>query len=325
MKKLMFLTLCCTLSLFAKDSLTVYTYNSFVSSWGLGPVVKKNFEKECNCTLNLIGLDDGVSILNRLRLEGKNTKADVILGLDTNFINEAVKTGLIAKHKVDTSKLSLPTKWKNEYFIPYDFGYYALIYDVNKTKNLPKSMDEFLNSKHTIIYQDPRTSTVGFGLLLWLNKLYGDKTTNAWKRLAKKTVTITKGWSEAYNMFLKGEADFVLSYTTSPAYHMIAEGKNNYHAILLNEGHYVQTEVVAKLKNSKNQALADKFLNFVLSSGFQDHVATKNWMYPSTQAKLPREFSLLISPKALEIDTDTVDKSRKTWIKTWQNALVDGK
>jgi ABC-type thiamine transport system substrate-binding protein len=31
-----------------------------------------------------------------------------------------------------------------------------------------------------------------------------------------KTVTVTKGWSEAYGMFLDGEADMVLSYTTSP-------------------------------------------------------------------------------------------------------------
>lgn len=40
-----------------------------------------------------------------------------------------------------------------------------------------------------------------------------------------KTVTVTKGWSEAYGLFLKGESDLVLSYTTSPAYHIIAEKK----------------------------------------------------------------------------------------------------
>ena len=36
-------------------------------------------------------------------------------------------------------------------------------------------------------------------------------------------MTVTKGWSEAYGLFLEGEADMVLSYTTSPAYHLIAE------------------------------------------------------------------------------------------------------
>jgi hypothetical protein len=40
-------------------------------------------------------------------------------------------------------------------------------------------------------------------------------------RALDQTVTVTKGWSEAYGLFLKGESDLVLSYTTSPAYHMI--------------------------------------------------------------------------------------------------------
>ena len=66
-----------------------------------------------------------------------------------------------------------------------------------------------------MIYQDPRTSTPGLGLLLWMQKVYGDKAPEAWQKLAAKTVTVTKGWSEAYGLFLKGESDLVLSYTTS--------------------------------------------------------------------------------------------------------------
>lgn len=76
-----------------------------------------------------------------------------------------------------------------------------------------------------MIYEDPRTSTPGLGLLLWMQKVYGDKAPAAWQQLAKKTVTVTKGWSEAYGLFLKGEGDLVLSYTTSPAYHLIEEKK----------------------------------------------------------------------------------------------------
>lgn len=76
-----------------------------------------------------------------------------------------------------------------------------------------------------MIYQDPRTSTPGLGLLLWMQKVYGDDAPQAWQKLAKKTVTVTKGWSEAYGLFLKGESDLVLSYTTSPAYHILEEKK----------------------------------------------------------------------------------------------------
>ena len=39
---------------------------------------------------------------------------------------------------------------------------------------------------------------------------------NAWKTLSKHTVTVTKGWTESYGAFLKGEGDVVLSVNTSP-------------------------------------------------------------------------------------------------------------
>lgn len=73
-----------------------------------------------------------------------------------------------------------------------------------------------------IVIEDPRTSTPGLGLVLWVKSIYGDKTADAWSKLAPKVLTVTPGWSEAYSLFTKGEAEMVLSYTTSPAYHMIA-------------------------------------------------------------------------------------------------------
>ena len=75
-----------------------------------------------------------------------------------------------------------------------------------------------------MIYEDPRTSTPGLGLLLWMQKCMATRRRPR-QQLAKKTVTVTKGWSEAYGLFLKGEGDLVLSYTTSPAYHLIEEKK----------------------------------------------------------------------------------------------------
>ncbi len=211
----------------AKPTLTVYTYDSFSADWGPGPAVKKAFEAQCNCELKFVALEDGVSLLNRVRMEGKNSKADVVLGLDNNLVQAAQKTGLFAPSDVDTSKLQLPDGWQDKTFVPFDYGYFAFVYDKNKLKNPPKSLKELVDSpeKWRVIYEDPRTSTPGLGLLLWMQKVYGDQAPQAWQKLAQKTVTVTKGWSEAYGLFLKGEGDLVLSYTTSPAYHIIEEKK----------------------------------------------------------------------------------------------------
>ena len=308
----------------AKPTLTVYTYDSFAAEWGPGPAVKKAFEAQCGCELKFVALEDGVSLLNRLRMEGKNSKADVVLGLDNNLLQAAEQTGLFTASNVDTASLTLPDGWHNNTFIPYDYGYFAFVYDQNKLKTPPKSLKELVESdqKWRVIYEDPRTSTPGLGLLLWMQKIYGDDAPQAWQQLAQKTVTVTKGWSEAYGLFLKGEGDLVLSYTTSPAYHLITEKKDHYAAADFAEGHYLQVEVAARLKNSHQPQLAQQFMQFILSDAFQQTIPTGNWMYPVTKTALPVGFTTLTVPQtALQFTPQQVAQQRAEWINAWQRAV----
>ena len=308
----------------AKPVLTVYTYDSFSADWGPGPAVKKAFEAQCDCELKFVTLEDGVSLLNRIRMEGKNSKADVVLGLDNNLVQAAQKTGLFAESQVDTSTLKLPDGWHNTTFVPFDYGYFAFVYDKTRLKNPPKSLKELVDSpeKWRVLYEDPRTSTPGLGLLLWMQKVYGDQAPQAWQKLAQKTVTVTKGWSEAYGLFLKGEGDLVLSYTTSPAYHIIEEKKENYAAASFAEGHYLQVEVAAQLASSKQPALAQQFMKFMVSPDFQRTIPTGNWMYPVIDTPLPAGFAALSVPSsALQFSPEEVASQRSGWISQWQRAV----
>ncbi|HHF0508110.1 TPA: thiamine ABC transporter substrate binding subunit [Vibrio antiquarius] len=309
----------------AENTLTIYTYDSFAADWGPGPKIEQAFEAICSCDVNFVALDDGVSILNRLRLEGGNSKADIVLGLDNNLMAEAKKTGLLTEHNVDTANTVLPNGWSDTTFVPYDYGYFAFVYNTEKLANPPKSMKELVETRDDlkVIYQDPRTSTPGQGLMLWMKSIYGDDVTQAWQKLASKTVTVTKGWSEAYSMFLNGESDLVLSYTTSPAYHLIAENDSKFATANFAEGHYMQVEVAAKVKGAKNSELANQFMNFILSDEFQSAMPTGNWMYPVTDVELPKGFETLSVPnKSLSFSADEVAKMRKSWIREWQSALT---
>ncbi|WP_429208736.1 thiamine ABC transporter substrate binding subunit [Aeromonas veronii] len=308
----------------AADTLTVYTYSSFTAEWGPGPKIKQAFEKACDCTLNLVPLEDGVAILNRLRLEGNHSKADLVLGLDDALISEAKQSGLFAPHPAKLDGIKVPGGWQDDTFVPYDYGYFAFVYDKDKLKQPPKSLKELVERPDLkVIYQDPRTSTPGQGLMLWMKSVYGDKAPAAWAELAKKTVTVTKGWSEAYGMFLDGEADMVLSYTTSPAYHLIAESKPQYQAAAFEEGHYRQVEVAAKLKSAKQEKLADQFLQFMVSPAFQQEIPTGNWMYPVIDTPLPKGFEQMITvAKPLAFSSDEVAANRKGWIREWLQAVT---
>ncbi|TNH05384.1 thiamine ABC transporter substrate binding subunit [Testudinibacter sp. TR-2022] len=304
-----------------KPTLTVYSYDSFTSDWGPGPKLKQTFEQQCQCALTFVPFEDGVTMLNRLYLE-KGGKADVLIGLDNNQLANARQSSLFAENNVDLSQLTLPIAWQDRTFMPYDYGQYAFIYDQQKLKNPPTSLKALVERQDLkVIYQDPRTSTVGRGLLAWINTVYPqDQVENAWKTLAKHTVTVGKGWSETYGAFLKGESDMVLSYNTSPLYHQIHEQKDNYAAAEFEEGHIVQIELAAKLKKSQQPELAEQFLAFLLSPEAQKTIALHNIMLPVIKTEVEPRFDQFTPFKTLAIPFPSSDDS-KAQIQVWQQAL----
>ena len=302
--------------------LTVYTYDSFSSDWGPGPKIKSAFEAQCHCELKFIVADSSTGILSRVQLEGENSPADIVLGLDATQLTRARASGLLATHNIDTTALRLPISWQDDTFLPFDYGYFAFVYDQEKLKDVPDSLDALAASSLRIIIEDPRSSTPGLGLLLWLQAVKGDQAAAYWSDLADNIVTVARGWSEAYGLFLEGEADMVLSYTTSPAYHLIAEQKSQYRAAAFSEGHGLQIEVAARLRKAPQPELAEAFMAFILSDEFQSVIPTGNWMYPVTEVPLPAEFSQLLQPgKSLMIDADKVDALKKTWLAQFNQAL----
>ncbi|CAN7531280.1 thiamine ABC transporter substrate binding subunit [Neorhizobium tomejilense] len=309
-----------------EKTLTIYTYESFVSDWGPGPKVKEAFEKTCACKLNFVGVADGVALLTRLKLEGKGTDADIALGLDTNLISEAKATGLFEPHGLDASAAKVPGNYSDDTFIPYDYGHFAVVYDTQAIKNPPKSLKELVDGDpaQKIAIEDPRTSTPGLGLLLWVKSVYGDQAPEAWAKLRKRVLTVTPGWSEAYGLFTKGEVPMVFSYTTSPAYHMVEEKTERYQAASFSEGHYIQIEVAGMLKGAKEKDLAKQFLKFMISPAFQDVIPTTNWMMPAakTSQPLPDAFNKLVQPtKTFLMGSDQVAKNRQAWIDEWLTAM----
>ena len=246
-----------------------------------------------------MGAGDGAALLARLQLEGSNSDADVVLGLDTNLIARARNAGLVAPHGLDAPALDLPVAWSDDAFLPFDWGYFAFVHNTDM-ENPPSSFEELiaLPDNVKIVIQDPRSSTPGLGLLMWVKAAYGERASEIWEGLAPHILTVTPGWSEAYGLFLEGEAEMVLSYTTSPAYHLIAEEDAGKTAASFSEGHYMQVEVAARLEGSDQPELAQEFLSFMLSDSFQSAIPTTNWMYPAVTPNggLPDGFETLVQP-----------------------------
>ena len=329
MKKLLLATIFLSLlavNTFAQPVLKIYTYDSLAAEWGIGPKLKIGFEKECGCQVVFTALEDAVSILNRLRIEGDSAQADLVIGLDNHMLVTARDTGLFDTHGQALKEIdNLPVEWSDKVFLPFDFGWFDFVYKADRLPSPPKSLDDLIfnaDQKITVIVQDPRVSSPGLGLVVWLRTLYVERTAEAWRSLSPKIRTVTKGWSDAYALFLKGEADMVLSYTTSPAYHLIAESDGGFRSLMPAEGNLMQTEVAAVLKSSTNKKLARNFMRFLISAEVQRQIPETQWMHPVRKVALPEGFESQGRPaRSLTASETLSDKDRKAWINEWRSAL----
>ena len=307
----------------AQPVLTVYTYDSFAAEWGPGPQIKAGFEAACGCTLNIVATDSSIGALRRVQLEGEATEADIVLGLDASTAAEARATGLFAPHGLDLSGLEMPVEWTDPDFVPFDFGWFAFVYNRELLPEPPVSFEALAASDLRIIIEDPRADTTGFGLMLWVKAAYGERAPETWRALKPRIVTVTPGWSEAYALFLNGEADMVLSYTSSPAYHRIAESDDRFRAARFNEGHYLQVEVAGIVASSPDQELSRQFLAYLVSAEGQAPIPTGNWMYPvSPDVALPVGFDSPLTPEeTLLLAPEDIEAHGRDWVAEMIDAI----
>ncbi|MGR3433900.1 MAG: thiamine ABC transporter substrate-binding protein [Shimia sp.] len=302
--------------------LTVYAPDYFASEWGPGPGIEAGFEARCGCDLRFVTGD----VLPRLLLEGARTEADAVIGLATDVSARARATDLFAPHGQDLGALTLPIDWADATFVPFNWSYVAFVYDTTQVAEPPTSFAELLTAPQdlTIIVQDPRTSVSGLALLLWVDALYGDEADAVWEALAPRIRTVTRGWSEAYGLFTDGEAPMVLSYSTSPAYHIVAEGDDTKAAAIFDEGHYAFFELAGRIAGSDQPELAQDFLDYVTSPDFQRMIPETNWSYPAALPRVewPDAFRALPEPpRAIFYDEETAAERRAAALETWRAAL----
>jgi thiamine transport system substrate-binding protein len=250
----------------------------------------------------------------------------VMIGLNTDMTLRARETGLFAPHGQPLDRLSVPVDWRDDLFLPFNWSYTAFVYDRDRLPDPPESFADLVaRDDLTLAWQDPRSSASGLALLLWVDTIWGEQAEEVWAALDRQTVTVTRGWSESYGMFTDGEVDMVLSYTTSPAYHIVAEENDRIAAAIFPEGHYFMAEVAGVLAGAAEPELARDFMAYILSEEFQQMIATANWSYPSA---LPREdwpevFRDLPLPEtALFLQEDEAEARRGPALERWLSGMT---
>ncbi len=311
-----------------KAELVVYAYDSFIS-WGLAEATMHKFEKANNCKITLIAAGDAGQVMSRVVLEKENPQADIVVGIDNNYLAKALKYDILTPYTsknldvVPTELLFDPTF----HLTPFEYGFIAFVYDSEKIRTAPKSLQELTNPewKEKIILEDPRTSSPGMSFLLWTIAAFGeDKYLEYWEDLKPSILTVTKGWDTAYGMFTSGEAPVVLSYATSPAYHVEVENSARYLAASMEEGFYRQIEGMGIVKGAKHQELAKKFIDWMLTEEFQQEIPLTQWVFPvNPNVQLPKSFDYAAkSDRFLTLDPERIEQNYDIWLKAWTELMT---
>ena len=312
-----------------RQEITVYTYDAFSGDWGPGPAIIADFEEKTGIKVNLVSAGDAIEMLIKVSSEKNNPLADVVVGISDDMAAKAYEAELFEPY--DSPALaSIPTFLQFDplhRLLPFDYGNFAFVYDSEKLSPdmIPSSLDDLTDPKYKnkVLLIDPRTSSVGLGLLLWTIEVYGeDGYLSWWQAMKQNALTITEGWSSAYGLFTEGEAPLVLSYTTSPVYHVTYEDSTRYRVALFEEGHSTTIEGVGLVSSSKKKEAAKAFIDFLLTDAQLD-VATANSMYPTnSDTVLPKAFDWAPKPeKSLSLDALSIEKNLDRWLTEWTQVM----
>ena len=304
--------------------LNVYCYDSFKSEWGPGPAIIKAFTEETGIQVTLHAPGDAVMVLNQLILEKSNPRADVVIGLDSSLLERTINEDILQSYE-SPNLTGIPKHllFDPDYqLLPYDYGHFAINYDSLNMDNPPGSLEELTKEEYKgkIILMDPRTSTPGLGFLLWTVAVYEDGWMNYWNRLKPSILTVSDGWSQGYALYTAGEAPMILSYGTSPVYHIEYENSSRFKALEFSDGHIQQIEGMGIVKGTNKQSASENFIDFILELDSQRVLAMHNIMLPVKEnVSLPPSFNMALRPsKVLELSTlsnaNTIDALINQWV-----------
>lgn len=320
-------------------TLTVMTHDSFAVSEDL----VRQFEQENNVKLVFAKSGDTGAALNLAVLSKDAPRADVFYGVDNTFLSRALQAGIFepyasplladtpAEFKLDPANGALPVDY-GDVCINYDKAYFA-----EKGLAVPASLDDLLRPEYKgmLVTENPATSSPGLAFLMATIAQYGSEGyLTFWQGLVDNGLVVASDWETAYYTNFsgssgKGAQPMVVSYGSSPAAEVIFADPPREDAptasIVGDNACFRQIEFVGILKGTQQRALAEKFVDFLLGTAFQEDMPLQMFVFPvNSQAKLPDVFAnnVQIPEKPATLDPALIDANREGWIEAWTEVVL---
>jgi len=300
------------------------------------------FEKENAVKVRFLKSGDAGAALIQAILSKNNPLADVFFGVDNSFLSRALTADIFTSYNSpllqkipDNLKLD-----KESRLLPVDYGDVCLNYDkawfAKKGIAPPVKLSDLIlpEYKGLTVVQNPATSSPGMAFLLATIGNFGEeKYLEFWSELRANDVLVAGGWNDAYfghfTAASMGNRPIVVSYASSPpaaVYYSETPLDEAPTAAVVSDGSaFRQIEFIGIIKGSKKIALAEKFVDFMLSAPLQEDIPLKMFVFPSnTDAQLPEVFikHAVTAENPAMVDPARIEEMRDSWIDAWTTAVL---
>lgn len=320
-------------------SLTVMTHDSFAVT----ETVVQAFEQANNVKINFVKSGDAGAALNKAILSKGAPLADVFYGVDNTFLSRALSADVYASYASPALK-NIPIEFQldgTHRALPVDYGDVCINYDKSyfgqRGLATPQSLEDLRKPayKGLLVMENPASSSPGLAFLLATIKHFGDPAyLGFWEDLRQNGVVVVDGWETAYYTNFSGSSGkglqpMVVSYGTSPAAEVLFAqtplADSPTASIVGPDACFRQIEFVGILKGTGQRALAEKFVDFMLSAQFQSDMPAQMFVYPVVPGiALPSAFTKYAQVPALPatLAPDIIAENRDTWIQAWTAAVL---
>lgn len=322
------------------QTLTVMTHDSFAVSEEL----IRQFETEHNVSISFVRSGDTGSALNQAILSKDNPLADVFYGVDNTFLTRALEESIFLPY--DSPLLEdIPDEFQldpTNHALPVDYGDVCINYDKAYFENaglpVPTSLEDLIKPEYAglLVTENPATSSPGLAFLMATITHFGEEGyLDFWRDLAANGLVVVSDWETAYYANFSGSSGqgpqpMVVSYGSSPAAEVIfAEtqlDESPTASIVGPNTCYRQIEFVGILNGTKNQEIAEAFIDFMLGTSFQEDIPMQMFVFPVNQnAELPEAFieNVQIPSEPASLPPDLIDQNREIWIDAWMEVVLD--
>jgi len=344
MKRTLFLLLFISIALSAcgpqgPADLTVMTHDSFAVS----EEVVQAFEEVNNVSVTFLVSGDTGAALNKAILSREAPLADVFYGVDNTFISRALEADIFEPYRAPVLA-SIPDEFQldpENRLLPIDYGDVCINYDksyfAENDLAVPSTLEGLLRTEYNglLVVENPATSSPGLAFLLATVAHFGDPDyLDFWAALRDNGLVVVNDWETAYYTNFSGSSGqgpqpMVVSYGSSPPAEVIfAESPLDdapTASIVGPDTCFRQIEFVGILQGTQKRALAEKFVDFMLSERFQEDMPLQMFVFPvNPDAMLPDEFVQYaqIPDQPAGLDPAEIAANRERWITEWTEVVL---